>query len=108
MDGVDEEATEARRQLNVSHGPFRATLLVRRWQSNKLTRAIAGDPVPVGRRRRYRPGTLALREIRKLQNNTDLLLRKLPFARVVGFLCPEALDRTPLIPWIGVKLTRRV
>ncbi|KAI2471695.1 histone H3-like centromeric protein cse-4 [Annulohypoxylon bovei var. microspora] len=42
-----------------------------------------GDPIPYPRRRRYRPGTLALREIRRLQNNTDLLLRKLPFARLV-------------------------
>ncbi|KAI8616629.1 histone-fold-containing protein [Chytriomyces sp. MP71] len=32
---------------------------------------------------RYRPGTVALREIRKYQKSTDLLLRKLPFARVV-------------------------
>ncbi|KAI1268619.1 histone-fold-containing protein [Xylariaceae sp. FL1019] len=42
-----------------------------------------GDPIPYPRRRRYRPGTLALREIRKLQNSTDLLMRKLPFSRVV-------------------------
>ena len=33
--------------------------------------------------RRYRPGTVALREIRKYQKSTDLLLRKLPFARLV-------------------------
>ena len=32
---------------------------------------------------RYRPGTVALREIRKYQKSTDLLLRKLPFQRVV-------------------------
>ncbi|KAI0069958.1 histone H3 [Panus rudis PR-1116 ss-1] len=36
-----------------------------------------------GRKRRYRPGTVALREIRKYQKSTDLLLRKLPFSRVV-------------------------
>ncbi|KAI1106331.1 histone H3-like centromeric protein cse-4 [Jackrogersella minutella] len=42
-----------------------------------------GDPIPYPRKRRYRPGTLALREIRKLQNSTDLLLRKLPFSRLV-------------------------
>ncbi|KIM68793.1 hypothetical protein SCLCIDRAFT_105166, partial [Scleroderma citrinum Foug A] len=35
------------------------------------------------KKRRYRPGTLALREIRKYQRSTDLLLRRLPFARVV-------------------------
>ena len=33
--------------------------------------------------RRYRPGTVALREIRKYQKNTDLLIRKLPFQRLV-------------------------
>lgn len=33
--------------------------------------------------RRYRPGTSALREIRRLQRTTDLLIRKAPFARVV-------------------------
>ena len=32
---------------------------------------------------RYRPGTVALREIRKYQNSTGLLLRKLPFQRLV-------------------------
>jgi histone H3 len=30
---------------------------------------------------RYRPGTVALREIRRYQKSTDLLIRKLPFAR---------------------------
>jgi len=33
--------------------------------------------------RRYRAGTVALREIRKWQKSTDLLLRKLPFQRLV-------------------------
>lgn len=37
----------------------------------------------VPRRYRYRPGNVALREIRKYQRSTDLLLRKLPFARLV-------------------------
>jgi Core histone H2A/H2B/H3/H4 len=32
---------------------------------------------------RYRPGTVALREIRKYQRSTDLLIRKMPFARLV-------------------------
>jgi len=52
-----------------------------------LTRSysLVGDPINPGRgKRRYRPGTLALREIRHYQKTTDLLLRKLPFARVVS------------------------
>jgi histone H3 len=32
---------------------------------------------------RYRPGTVALREIRRFQKTTDLLIRKAPFQRVV-------------------------
>ena len=32
---------------------------------------------------RYRPGTVALREIRKLQRGTELLIRKRPFQRLV-------------------------
>jgi histone H3 len=32
---------------------------------------------------RYRPGTVALREIRKYQKSTKLLIRKAPFQRLV-------------------------
>lgn len=32
---------------------------------------------------RYRPGTVALREIRRYQKSTDLLIRKAPFMRFV-------------------------
>jgi histone H3 len=35
------------------------------------------------KRFRYRPGTVALREIRRLQKSTELLIRKVPFQRVV-------------------------
>ncbi|XP_078073415.1 histone H3-like centromeric protein A [Mustelus asterias] len=38
---------------------------------------------PPPHRRRFRPGTRALMEIRKYQKSTDLLIRKLPFSRVV-------------------------
>ncbi|KZZ87528.1 histone H3 [Ascosphaera apis ARSEF 7405] len=41
-----------------------------------------GDPIP-HKKHRYRPGTAALKEIRKYQKTWDLLLRKLPFARLV-------------------------
>ena len=37
----------------------------------------------VRRPRRYRPGTVALREIRRYQRSTELLIRKVPFARLV-------------------------
>ncbi len=38
---------------------------------------------------RYRPGTVALREIRKFQKSTDLLIRKLPFQRLVREIATE-------------------
>ena len=38
-----------------------------------------GQPKP----RRYRLGTVALREIRRYQKSTELLIRKLPFQRLV-------------------------
>ena len=40
-------------------------------------------PGGVKKPHRYRPGTVALREIRRYQKSTDLLIRKLPFQRLV-------------------------
>jgi len=45
-----------------------------------LTRNV---PSPAAALPRYRPGTVALREIRKYQKSTELLIRKLPFQRLV-------------------------
>lgn len=42
-----------------------------------------------GKPHRYRPGTVALREIRKYQKSTDLLIQRLPFARVVREIAQE-------------------
>jgi histone H3 len=38
---------------------------------------------PTKKRHRYHPGTVALRDIRRYQKSTDLLIRKLPFQRLV-------------------------
>ena len=38
---------------------------------------------------RFKPGTVALREIRKYQKSTDLLIRKLPFQRLVREIAHE-------------------
>ncbi|TCD69655.1 centromeric DNA-binding histone H3-like protein cse4 [Steccherinum ochraceum] len=42
-----------------------------------------GGGVKQRKKHRFRPGTKALKEIRKYQKDTSLLLRKLPFSRVV-------------------------
>ena len=39
--------------------------------------------------RRYRPGTVALREIRRYQKSTELLIRKLPFQQLVRELAQD-------------------
>lgn len=49
-------------------------------QNLKLTLLCYG----AAEKKRYRPGTRALLEIRKYQKSTDLLIRKLPFARLVS------------------------
>jgi histone H3 len=45
--------------------------------------------VPGRRRHRFRPGTVALREIRKYQKSTELLFRKLSFQKVVREITQE-------------------
>jgi histone H3 len=47
--------------------------------TQKLARHMGGVKKP----HRYRPGTVAICEIRKYQKNTDLLIRKAPFQRLV-------------------------
>ncbi len=41
---------------------------------------------------RFRPGTVALREIRRYQKSTDLLIRKMPFQRLVREIAQEYKD----------------
>ncbi|MFA6159122.1 MAG: hypothetical protein WC763_05885 [Candidatus Paceibacterota bacterium] len=56
-------------------------------KGKKIPRSGATPTAPGGettkRRHRFRPGTVALREIRRYQKSTDLLIRKLPFQRLV-------------------------
>ena len=61
--------TRTKNPLNVGHFP------------NKKPRyPLKGR---VRKPRRFRPGTVALREMRKYQRSTELLIRKLPFQRLV-------------------------
>ena len=55
----------------------------RKSVSNKAARKSAPIEMGIKKPHRYRPGTVALREIRKFQKSTDLLIRKLPFQRLV-------------------------
>jgi histone H3 len=51
--------------------------------ATKAARKAAPQTGGVKKKARYRPGTIALREIRKYQKSTDLLIRKIPFQRLV-------------------------
>ncbi len=52
--------------------------------ATKGARAAAKKPtIAVRKPHRWRPGTMALREIQKFQKNTDLLIRKAPVQHLV-------------------------
>uniref|UniRef100_A0A4W2EUD1 Core Histone H2A/H2B/H3 domain-containing protein n=1 Tax=Bos indicus x Bos taurus TaxID=30522 RepID=A0A4W2EUD1_BOBOX len=56
-------------------------------RSNSLATKAARRSAPstggMKKPHRYRPGTVTLREIRSYQKSTELLIRKLPFQRLV-------------------------
>ena len=55
----------------------------RKQLATKAARKSAPATGGVKKPHRYRPGTVALREIRRYQKSTELLIRKLPFQRLV-------------------------
>ena len=71
-----------------------ASLPVRLLCPCSATPPTRQQPLPGTRR----PGTVALREIRKYQRSTELLIRKLPFARLVRADWPE--PAWHLLPWL--------
>eukprot|EP00804_Cyclotella_cryptica_P004735 CCRYP_016233-RB/>CCRYP_016233-RB protein AED:0.02 eAED:0.02 QI:0/-1/0/1/-1/0/1/0/148 len=50
--------------------------------ATKAAQRMAPASGGVKKPHRYRPGTVALREIRRYQKSTDLLIRKVPFQRL--------------------------
>ena len=55
----------------------------RKGLATKAARKAAPATGGVKKPHRYRPGTVALRQIRRYQKSTELLIRKIPFQRVV-------------------------
>jgi histone H3 len=51
--------------------------------ATKSPRATSQKAIAMRKPHRWCPGTVALREIQKAQKNTDLLIRKAPFQRLV-------------------------
>jgi histone H3/H4 len=57
-------------------------------QTPPIGKSKPGEPI-VRAKKRAKPGTKALRDIRKYQKSTDLLIPKLPFSRVVRDIANE-------------------
>jgi len=55
----------------------------RKQLATKAARKTAPATGGVKKPHRFRPGTVALRDIRRYQKSTELLIRKLPFQRLV-------------------------
>ena len=73
--------------------------------SQKVARKTA--PVSTGvKKYRYHPGTVALREIKRYQRSTELLIKKAPFQRksTVNFIQFERFSK--IFHWSTKKITR--
>ncbi|KAG0678132.1 centromeric DNA-binding histone H3-like protein cse4 [Pichia californica] len=71
--------------------------------SSGLSKNQPGDPIEP-RKRRFKSGTVALREIKKYQKNTDLLIRKLPFARLVREIVMQEFGQDAEYRWQSVAI----
>lgn len=69
-----------------------------------LLRNKPGDAAKVKKPHRFKAGTVALREIRKYQKSTDLLIRKLPFARLVREIVQDIFGITSAYRWQSVAI----
>ena len=61
----------------------RTKQIARKSSASKAPRKSFLSNTSAKKKHRYRPGTAALREIRRYQKSTDLLIGKLPFQRLV-------------------------
>jgi hypothetical protein len=67
-----------------------------------MTQTAAGG---VKKPHRFRPGTVALREIRRYQKSTELLIRKLPFQRLVREIAQDFKVPSSLVAVYQEELT---
>ena len=67
------------------------TALTKKALGSKKSKApkAASATTGVKKSHRWRPGTVALREIRKFQRSTELLIQKAPFQRLVRELAQQ-------------------
>nr|CAH7726929.1 unnamed protein product [Callosobruchus chinensis] len=80
----DEELNKLLSGVTIAQGGVLPNIqAVLKQLATKAARKSAPATGGVKKPHRYRPGTVALREIRRYQKSTELLIRKLPFQRLV-------------------------
>ena len=92
------------RSVREAQEELKRVLAKKREEERKKAAARAakksGEKAPQGgvkKRYRYRPGTVALKQIRRYQKSTELLIRKLPFQRLVREIAGDSdVIRSPL------------
>jgi len=62
---------------------------LRKTSTPKIATKAPKTPVSERKKPRYRPGTKALKEIRRFQKSTELLIPKLPFSRLIREICTK-------------------
>jgi histone H3 len=72
-----------------SGAPRKLAVKAARKNINPTTATTTSNHERVNKRYRYRPGALALCEIRRFQASTKLLIKRLPFQRLVRELAYE-------------------
>ena len=76
------------RKAAPGHGPAKAPAKTKRPSMTDPKTGEARKP------QRWRPGTVALREIRRYQKSSELLIRKLPFSRFVREIAQNMFKNT--------------
>ena len=74
---------ELRKTLAKKKAAEREAQAAKAAKAAKAVKKGVKAPKVVKRLHRFRPGTVALKEIQRYQKSTELLIRKLPFQRLV-------------------------
>lgn len=74
------------------------SMIMSQTAGKKAATAVKARPSNGGIKKphRFKPGTVALREIRRYQKSTELLIRKMPFQRLVREVAHDTTGRTDL------------
>ena len=94
-DGNESKMTKTTKQTTKKKKITLKLKKIRPKSNMKDVSNVQKDGVILKRPRRFKPGTVALREIRRFQSSADLLLRKKPFMRYREFYIIKQHSATP-------------